>query len=133
MKIPLPEGSSRILFFSSGVHHTHVSFSVVAVRDAQGKWRTSGIGEEGPGLLRIEPRPLNALERELSPEESRALDGRLADRCLYASPTFQRNPNIVAGGAVQTMEIETPGRRWISSWHGVRTPQQEAVIDLIGP
>ena len=131
MKTSFPKGPRRILFWSSGMHHTRVSFSVVAVRDTQGRWRTSGIGEEGPGLLAIEPRPLQRLERKLSPEESRNLDQALADRCLYASPTFQRDAGIASGGSVQTLEVETPEQRWVSSWFGVRTPQQEAVISLI--
>ncbi|MCC2978635.1 hypothetical protein [Sphingomonas sp. IC4-52] len=81
-------------------------------------------------LADIEPNRMT-LERSLSSEEGRALDQLLADPCLYASPTFQRNPNIVAGGAEQTMEIETPERRWISSWFGRRTPQQAGVINQI--
>lgn len=131
MKIPLPEGTSRILFWSSGTHHTSFDFSVIAVRDAQGRWRTSGIGEQGPGLPSIAPRPPLTLERDLSVDEGRALDRALADPCLYASPTYQRNPGIVAGSAVQTMEIETPQRRWTGSWVGIRTPQQASVVNLI--
>jgi hypothetical protein len=127
----IPEGASRILFWSSGRHHTLVSFSVIAVRDAHGRWRTSGVGEEGPGLSPIEPTPMPPLERELSQEEGRALDQVLADPCLYASPTFRLGPNIVAGGAVQTIEVEMGTRRWISSWFGARTPQQETVVSLI--
>ncbi|WP_231022579.1 hypothetical protein [Sphingomonas sp. IC-11] len=130
MKVPLPEGGSRILFWSSGAYHSMVSSRVVAVRDWQGKWHTSGFSEATSMLADIEPSRMT-LERSLSSEEGRALDQLLADPCLYASPTFQRNPNIVAGGAEQTMEIETPGRRWISSWFGRRTPQQAGVINQI--
>ncbi|OWK32975.1 hypothetical protein SPMU_13190 [Sphingomonas mucosissima] len=130
MKVPLPEGNSRILFWSSGAHHTMVSSSVVAVRDASGKWHTSGIGETTSMLAGVEPNRMT-LERDLSPDEGRVLDQLLGDPCLYASPTFQRNPNIVAGGAEQTMEIETPKQRWISSWFGRLTPQQAGVINQI--
>lgn len=130
MKIPLPEGDSRILFWSLGAHHSMVSSSVVAVRDASGKWHTSGIGETTSMLAGVEPNRMT-LERDLSPDEGRVLDQLLADPCLYGSPTFQRDPNIVAGGAEQTMEVETPKGRWISAWFGRRTPQQAAVINQI--
>lgn len=130
IKVSMPEGDSRILFWSSGAHHTMVSSSVVAVRDAVGKWHTSGIGEATSMLAGIKPNRMT-LERDLSPEEGRVLDQLLADPCLYASPTFQRDPSIVAGGAEQTMEIETAERRSISSWFGRRTPQQAAVIHQI--
>ena len=127
----VPEGATRILLWSSGKHHTSVSLSIIAVRDARGEWRTSGVGEEGPGLLPIEPRPMDVLDRNLTPEEGRALDQALEDPCLYASPRFQRNPDIASGGAFQTIEIESPGRRWVASWFGARTPQIEAVVNLI--
>jgi hypothetical protein len=127
----MPEGDTRILFWSSGKHHTSVTFSVVAVRDAQGTWRSSGVGEEGPGLLSIEPHPMQVLDRELTAEQSSALDQALADPCLYASPRFQRDPNIASGGADQTIEIESPSGRWVASWFGARTPQIESIIELI--
>lgn len=82
-------------------------------------------------MLSIEPRPMQVLDRELTPEQGSALDQALADPCLYASPRFQRDPNIVSGGAVQTIEIETPEGRWVASWFGARTSQIESIIELI--
>lgn len=128
---PIPEGPTRILFWSFGVHHTSVSFSVIAVRNAQGQWHTNGVGEEGPGLLQIAPRPWGALDRDLSVAQGRKLDHLLADPCLYASPRYQRDPAIVAGGAEQTLEIESAEHHWIGSWFGARTPQEEAVVESI--
>ncbi|MEG8029854.1 hypothetical protein [Sphingomonas aerolata] len=129
--VPMPVGSTRISLWTFGKHHTSVSYSLIVVRDEKGRWHTNGIGEEGPGLLPIEPRTLKIINRALSPEQGRALDQALADQCLYASPTFQRDPGIVSGGAVQTFEVETRTRRWVSSWFGVRTPQQDAVMKLL--
>lgn len=131
MNAAMPTGETRILFWSYGIHHTSATFSVVAVREADGTWRTSAVGETGPGLLRIDPSATDPLDRTLSVDEGRALDVLLADPCLQASPRFQRNPNIVAGGATQTIEIETEGRRWIASWFGVRVPQTEAIVTAI--
>lgn len=131
LKAPMPEGSHRILFWSSGMHHTRVQFSVIATRNTNGTWQTNGVGEESSALLPMEPKIWPELNRNLSFEASRALDRLLADPCLYASPRFQRAPNIIAGGAIQTIEIETPERRLVASWWGVRTPQQEALVNMI--
>ena len=119
------------MLWSSGTHHTSVQYSVIAVRDAAGAWRTNAVGEEGPGLLAIKPQPMQILDRALSSEEGQALDRALADPCLYASPTFQRNSGIVAGGATQTVEVDSPSRKWVASWFGVRTPQEETLVNMI--
>ncbi len=119
------------MLWSSGMHHTSVQYSVIAVRDAAGAWHTNAVGEEGPGLLAIEPQPMEVLDRTLSSEEGRALDRALADPCLYRSPTFQSDPRIAAGGATQTVEVVSPSRKWVASWFGVRTPQEQTIVDMI--
>lgn len=132
LKVAVPESTHRILFWSSGTHHTRVQFSVIATRTADGTWHTNGVGEESSAMLSIKPETWPAWNRNLTLEAGHALDTLLADPCLYASPRFQRNPNIIAGGAIQTIEIETPERRWIAAWLGTRTPQQDALVNMIG-
>jgi hypothetical protein len=127
----MPVGTARIMLWSQGTHHTSVRYSVVTVRNAEGMWHTNAVGEEGPGLLPIEPHPMQVLDRALTTEQGKALDQALADPCLYASPTFERDPGIVAGGAVQTLEIDLSGRKWIGSWFGMRTQQEEKIVGLI--
>jgi hypothetical protein len=131
LRTAMPVGTVRVMLWSTGMHHTSVQFSVVAVRNAEGEWHTSAVGEEGPGLLPIEHHPMQTLDRALTSEEGLALDKALADPCLYASPTFQRDPSIAAGGATQTIEVDSPSHKWVGSWLGTRTPQEENLINLI--
>lgn len=131
LRLSFPSGSDRILFHSLGSHHTTAQFSVVAVRRGDGIWHADAAGETGPGLLQIPTTATPHKAYDLSREESRRLDGLLKDRCLNAAPTFMRDPNIVSGGALQTLEIETAGDRAVLSWFMIRTPQEEQIINLI--
>lgn len=131
LSAPMPSRPTRILFWSFGAHLESVTYSVIAVRNAEGRWHTSGVGVKNIGIPVSPPSLMTPLDLDLSPEQAAALDQMLKDPCLYAAPTFQRNPSIAAGGAEQTLEIETPTKRRVAAWFGVRTPQQEAVINLI--
>lgn len=131
VKLPLPTSANRILLYSFGSHHTSVAWSIIATRDASGFWQVDEVAEEGPGLLAIAPRLLRQRTHVLDAETSRTLDQMIESECLHLAPTFQRDGGIVAGGAVQTLEIETPKGRWISSWMGTRTAEQERMVALL--
>ena len=131
LRLGFPESRERVLYHSFGRHHETVEFSVVATRDVRGTWHVDQAGEQGPGLLSL---PATALPRKthaLTTEESRRIDALIGDRCLHFSPTFMRDPNIVSGGATQTLEIERGGRRTVISWFGSRTPQTDQLLKLI--
>jgi hypothetical protein len=128
----VPEGERRILWYANGGDLETTTFSVVAVRGANGRWHVTGVGRSQIRIQGAAPTPMARLDRELSAEESLRLDRMLADPCLYAGPRSLRDPNIVAGGLIHTLEVETPEHRWIGSWWGLPTLQEKALSDLIG-
>ena len=131
LKLDFPDSGDRILLHSIGVHHTAVEFSIVAVRRPDGIWHVDEAGMQSGGLLRLEPEALPHKEYDLSATDSRRVDALIADPCLLAAPTFLRDPNIVAGGALQTLEIATKRRSAVLSWFGLRTPETERLIKLV--
>lgn len=131
LNLGFPEGGARILLYSIGSHHTTVEFSVVAVRRTTGLWHVDEAGQESGGLLRIEPQTLPHKKYDLSARDSRRVDALIRERCLLAAPTFLRDPNIVAGGAYQTLEIVTGRQSTVLSWFGLRTPEVEKLIKLV--
>jgi hypothetical protein len=77
------------------------------------------------------PQELPGIDRDLSGQERRMLETMLEDPCLYLGPTFMDDPQIIVGGAIQTLEIDIPGHHWVGSWHGIRTKQIDDLINLI--
>jgi hypothetical protein len=132
LKAPLPEGPRRILWFASGGDLATTTFSVVVVREAGGLWHSTAVGQNQIWIKDTPPTVLPPMDRVLTAEDSRRLDALLADPCLYAGPTFLRDPNIVAGGLSSTLEIEAPEHRWIGTWHVLPTKQEADIIALIG-
>jgi hypothetical protein len=131
LKAAVPEGSSRILWYANGGDLVTATFSVIAVRNAQGRWHVSAVGQTQAWLPDAKAVPMPPIDRDLSEPEGRSLDRLIDDPCLYVGPTFLRDPDLV-GGVVSTMEVETPHRRWIGSWWGLPTAQEKSVIDVIG-
>ena len=132
LNAPLPKSPARILWYGVGGDLETTRQSVVAVRRPDGHWHSSGVGDRVIWVEGAKPTILQPLDRELTLEESKRLDGLLDDPCLYASPTFLRDPNIVAGGMVVTLEVDVPGHHWRGSWHVLPTKQEADVITLIG-
>lgn len=131
LNLEFPEGAKRILLYSTASHHTTVEFSIVAVRRTSGIWHVDAAGRQARGLLDIEPKDLPRRVHDLSAEDSRRVDGLVADRCLLAGPAFLRDPDIVAGGAAQTLEIIGGRRSAVFGWFGRPTPEAQKLIDLI--
>jgi hypothetical protein len=129
--LDFPEKGDRVFFFSSGTHHTSVQFTVAAARGPDGLWHVDEAGEEGPGLLRIPVSPIPHKSYDLSASESRRVDALLADPCLRAAPRFMRDPEIMSGGALQTLDIVTARGRLTVSWFGLRTREEERLVNLI--
>lgn len=129
--LDFPEEGERVFFHSTATHHTSVQFTVVAARRADGLWHVDEAGEEGPGLLQIPVRPLPHKSYDLSASESRRVDALLENPCLGAAPRFLRDPDIMSGGAFQTLDIVTAKRRLTLSWFGLRTREEERLVRLI--
>jgi hypothetical protein len=132
MGVPLPPGSPRVLWFATGGELATTTFSVTAGRRPDGLWHVDGVGRSQVWIQGAPPTDMPRMDRMLSADDSRALDHAIADRCLRDGPRCQDNPNIVAGGLYETLEIETPDGRWVGAWHGAATPQETAVTGLIG-
>jgi hypothetical protein len=130
LRAPLPEGRSRILYWSHQ-DAPYFDVSLVAVRHANGRWHVTQVGEAEGGIAEAGMARLRGVDGQISVKQGRALDKLLADPCLYAAPTFQAYRYPGGGGEIQTLEIETPKRKRVASWVLVNTPQQQAVIDLL--
>lgn len=122
--------SSTIWVFSEAAHHTHETFARVATRDEQGLWSVSGVGEEGPALLRIEQRIIPEERKTLSIQDSRQLDRLLARDSLFLEKS-PRQRDVGVGAAFHTMEIITPDRHTVIRWTGRLRGKTGAVADLI--
>lgn len=131
LNLDFPDAGDRILLHSFGTHHGTVEFSIVGVRRPSGIWRVSEAGEMSGGLLPLDPKALPHKAYDLSAKDSRQVDAFIADPCLLAAPTFLRDPNIIAGGAQQTLEITTRRRSVVLSWFGLRPPEAEKLIMLV--
>jgi hypothetical protein len=131
LNLPFADRGDRILLHSFGSHHTTVEFSIVAVRRSNGIWHVDETGEESAGLLETKPKALPHKAYDLSAGDSRRVDALIANPCLLAAPTFLRDPNILAGGARQTLEIITRRRAAVLSWFGLRTREVEELIKLV--
>lgn len=129
---PVPEGDVRILWYGEGGDLGTTRISVMAVRRPDGIWHTSGVGDSRIWIEGAKATQMPPMERDLAVDDSRRLDQAIADPCLYAGPTFLRDPNLVAGGQLNALEILTPEHRWSGSWHVLPTLQEKAVISLIG-
>lgn len=132
LHVAMPEGATRILWYAVGGHLATITFSVVAVRRADGSWHVDGAGQSLIWAEGAQPVPLGRMERDLSVEEGRRLDALLEDPCLYAGPAYLAESDLLGGGLTHTLEIEMPARRWIGSWHALSTRQESDVVNMIG-
>lgn len=128
-KTPMPQGRSRVLVYWVGGDLETTRTSVIAVRQGDGHWRTSQIGDSVVWIKGAKPSAIALQERDLSADESRRLDSILSDPCLYSGPVFIGRP--VVGGGISTLEIEMPKRHWRASWAGTLTEQERAILELI--
>lgn len=132
LKAPMLEGQHRILRYASGGDLSTTTYSLVAVRAADGKWIVDTVGQSRIWIKGAIPTPIAPSHRTLSAEDSRKVDAALENPCLYTGPTFQNDPHVV-GGLYNTLEVETPRHRWVGGWHGWRTPEEDAITQLIAP
>lgn len=130
--LTIPDGRPRILWYGNGGDLETTTISVIVVRNPAGIWHIDGVGQSQIWIKGAKPSRLPNIDRDLSAEDSRKLDTLIADPCLTGGPTFQRNPNIAAGGMINTLEVETADGHWIGGWWGAPTAQEQAVIDIIG-
>lgn len=130
--LTVPDGRPRILWYGNGGDLETTTISVIVVRKPDGIWHIDGVGQSQIWIKDAKPSRLPNIDRDLSAADSRKLDAMIADPCLTKGPTFQRDPNIAAGGMINTLEVETAGGHWIGGWWGAPTAQEKAVIDLIG-
>ena len=127
-----PGPAPRVLLWAEGGDLETTTFSIVATRRADGIWTTDGVGQSRSWAPGASPEVTEKFHRELTSEQGRSLDRAIAEPCLLNGPTNLNDGNIVAGGLYETLEIDLRHRHWIGSWHGLITPQQNAVFDLIG-
>jgi hypothetical protein len=129
--IPSPDSAVTIYVDSISVHHLREEFSTVATRDADGRWHVSVVGEEGPGLLKIEPHLDSNNARTLSEAEGRHLDRLLNQGDLYRERSEFPKKLKVVGAAFHTMEIDTPRKHLVVRWVGRLRGLVGAVADLV--
>lgn len=115
----IPQAESQVLIFNTAAHHTTLTWSLVASRGNDGRWRVEQIGEETSSLLRIEPRPFRS-RWDLTDEQGRDLDRLLADPCLSAEPpsAYPLDPPGI-GATFWTMDIATPSLQRSSQAVGI--------------
>ena len=127
----LPDAPVRIMLYSHGSHLVTATFSLVATRNTTGRWHVNAVGQSQAWVEGSQPWRWADIDRDLSDAEAQALQAVLDDRCLYLGPTFMHDRNVVAGGAVQTLEIDVPGHHWIGAWLGLRTRQTQRLVEIV--
>jgi hypothetical protein len=118
-----------IVVYGVAQHHTRTEWSVVASRREDGTWSVERAGEEGPGLLNIDPRPLPPSKATLSADKGMMLDRLLGDRATFREKVRGGDPSI--GGFASEMEIMTPARTRRVSWTGKLVGKLGQVADLV--
>ena len=129
--ISSPDSAAIIYVHSISVHHLREEFSTVATRDADGRWHISVVGEEGPGLLKIEQRLDSSDVRTLFKAEGRHLDRLLKQADLYRERSEFPKGITTVGAIFHTMEIDTPKRHLVVRWVGRLRGRAGAVADLV--
>ncbi|GAA0665054.1 hypothetical protein FHT00_000983 [Sphingomonas insulae] len=127
--VVLPATDTMIIIHGVAQHHTRTEWSIVASRSKDGQWTVERAGEEGPGLLAIEPHPLSASKTILTPDKGKALDRLLGDRQAYLEKVSGGDLSI--GGYASTMEIVTSGRTRRVDWTGRLVGKLGQIVDLV--
>src|ERR1700760_878931 len=65
LHVDMPEGAARILWYATGGDLATTTFSVVAVRRADGVWHVNGIGQTVAWIQGAKPTPMPRLDRDL--------------------------------------------------------------------
>lgn len=130
--VALPAAGTMIIIYGVAQHHTRIEWSVVASRSKDGKWVVERAGEEGPGLLQIDPRPLSVSKMTLPADKATALDRLLSDRKAYREKVA--GGDLAIGGYASEMEIITPKHTRKVDWTGRLVGKLGQIADLvIGP
>jgi hypothetical protein len=127
--VVLPTADTMIIIYGVAKHHTRTEWSIVASRSKDGKWTVERAGEEGPGLLPIDPHPLSASKTTLSSDTGKALDHLLSDRQAYLEKVSGGDMPI--GGYASTMEIITPKRTRTIDWTGKLVGKLGQIVDTV--
>ena len=109
--VALPDAPVRVLIYSEGGHLATTRISIVAVRNAGGRWRTDAVGRSRIWVKDAPPSDMPHLARTLSAEDSRAVDVILADPDLWretSSPVGHVEPPPL-DHASRDVAVFTPG------------------------
>ena len=82
--VALPEAPTRVLMYSEGGHLQTTRMSIVAVRDATGRWSTDAVGTSWVWTMNVPPRDMPHLTRVLPAADGHAVDA------LLRNPAFWR-------------------------------------------
>jgi hypothetical protein len=130
-----PQGDFiRIFTWGSMLPGRH---SLQAARGADGSWSIERVSE-GRERGRLDPEPPSVLRASLTGEAARKLDALLADRCLYAEPTYYDRslpaPKgdflVCADGADSLIEIEAGGRSY-TAFHACHAYGRAARVEAV--
>lgn len=102
---------------------------MVASLSKDGSWTIERAGEEGPGLLGIDPRPLPTSSSKLSADDAGKLDVLLKDRDVFRGEAA--GGELAMGGYVSEMEIITPARTRRVDWAGRLAGKLGEIADLV--
>ncbi len=127
--VVLPAADTMIIIYGVAQHHTRTEWSVVASRSKGEKWTVERVGEEGPGLLPIDPHPLSASKTALSSDTGKALDRLLSDCQAYFEKVSGGDMPI--GGYASTMAIITPKRTRTIDWTGKLVGKLGQIVDTV--
>jgi hypothetical protein len=125
----LPTADTMIIIHGVAQHHTRTEWSIVASRSTDGTWIVERTGEEGPGLLPIDPHPLSPSKTALASGKGEALDHLLGDRHAYLERVS--GGDLPIGGYASTMEIITPKRTRSIDWTGKLVGKLGQIVDIV--
>lgn len=114
--LKVPASAPRLVAYRSAVHHSSVQWSVVAWRDADGRWTVERGGEEGGGLLEMERRVWKTETWALPAATGEALDRLLGEPSIFDEPPLGEEPAV--GGLNSSLEIVSPSGRRSICWSG---------------
>jgi hypothetical protein len=110
LKVATPRSPVRIAVFDEGGHMVTTRTSIIASRDADGRWRTTSVGRSEIWIGGATPMDLPQFDRTLSIDQGRRIDE------LLAEPAFWREAPLVEDGSrppplgqiIRTVDVITP-------------------------
>jgi hypothetical protein len=110
----MPKAASMILIFAAGGHLSIEQYSIILLRQKNGRWIGTAVGRREIGIQDAPFAPIPRKQWTLSPNAGQRLDQIIRNPCFYAEPSeFVADDNgpPPLGIMAIRLDVVAPGRR----------------------